>query len=57
MTARATGTDDRRTCAVPARDASPLERARAFVACRPCVVGWAVYLTVAILLVVFAGAR
>ncbi len=44
-------------CAVPARDASPLERARAFVACRPCVVGWAVYLAVAILLVAFTGAR
>jgi hypothetical protein len=42
---------------VPARDASPLERLRAFVACRPCVVGWALYLAIAILLVVFAGAR
>jgi len=57
--ARATGTDDRRApaCAVPARDASTLARARSFVACRPCVLGWALYLAVAILLVVFAGAR
>jgi hypothetical protein len=57
--ARATGTDDSRvsSCAAPARDASPLTRARAFVACRPCVAGWALYLAVAILLVVFTGAR
>ena len=32
-------------------------RVRAFVACRPCVVGWALYLAFAVLLVVFAGAR
>ena len=57
MTARPTGEDDRRACAVPARDASALERVRAFVACRPCVVGWGLYLAIAILLVVFAGAR
>lgn len=57
MTARANGADERRACAVPARDASPLARVRAFVACRPCVVGWALYLAFAVLLVVFAGAR
>ena len=51
--------DDARvpSCVVPSRDPSPLARARAFVACRPCVIGWAAYLVVAILLVVFAGAR
>jgi hypothetical protein len=57
VTARPTGEDDRRACAVPARDASSLDRVRAFVACRPCVVGWGLYLAIAILLVVFAGAR
>ena len=53
------GADDGRaaSCAVPVREASPLARARAFVACRPCLIGWATYLVVAILLVVFAGAR
>jgi len=56
---RPSGADDGRaaSCAVPARDASPLARARAFVACRPCVVGWVLYLALAILLVAFAGAR
>ena len=53
------GADDGRaaSCGVPVREASPLARARAFVACRPCVIGWATYFIAAILLVVFAGAR
>jgi hypothetical protein len=57
LTVRAADDARVRSCAVPSRDASLLARARAFAACRPCLVGWAVYLTVAILLVVFAGAR
>jgi hypothetical protein len=52
------GADDGRaaSCAVPVREASRLTRARAFIACRPCVIGWATYVIVAIVLVVFAGA-
>jgi hypothetical protein len=51
--------DDARvpSCVVPPRDPSLLARARAFVACRPCAIGWVAYLVVAILLVVFAGTR
>jgi len=51
--------DDARvpSCAAASRHPSPLARARAFVACRPCAIGWAAYLVVAILLVVFAGAH
>jgi len=44
-------------CEVPARDASLLTRARAFVACRPCAAGWALYVAAAILLIVLFGAR
>jgi len=44
-------------CPVPARDASPWQRARAFAACRLCVAGWAVFLVVAVLIVALYGDR
>ena len=45
------------SCGLPARDASLVARARAFVACRPCVLGWAVYLAAAIVLVALYGSH
>jgi len=44
-------------CVVPAATASRLARLRAFIACRPCVAGWALYLVAAILVVALDGAR
>jgi hypothetical protein len=46
-----------RTCALPPRAATRRERIVAFLACRRCAVGWAVYLAVAILIVALSGAR
>lgn len=43
------------SCAVPPRDASLLARARAFVVCRPCLTGWAIYLVAAIVVIALWG--
>ena len=42
-------------CARSPRAGNVRQRLRAFVACRPCAVGWAVYLAVAILIVALFG--
>jgi hypothetical protein len=44
-------------CALPPKAATRRERLAAFLSCRRCAVGWAVYLAVAILVVALYGAR
>jgi hypothetical protein len=38
-------------------EAGRLQHVRAFIACRPCVAGWVVYLAAAVLIVALYGSR